>query len=517
MLRVTSESKLLPMPVAFGSADLNQDGHPDLFYHGGFDANPIHKTPLLALQNDGAGNFSDASDSLIDGGLYYKVYPSGRETIIADLNNDGYEDVFIGQSGQHMDVEGSEANCLLLSNGKSGKLYPSESTIMSPPCTLDAPAFSGQKPCSSDFEGNIYYPDNSAPLVPIDIRSNNHGSTAGDIDNDGDMDIFVGSFMPGPHDTPVQPYFLLNDGNGNFTANWQMVPDKAFHTETYMNESLQHLDESYVIWKLEDLDGDGFLDLLMFGGCSDLAEHHPSDQFDVEQVYWDASVHDLVAWGTDSGIGESYTILDKDPLFSGINSTVITTDIDMDGDIDIIATKQYNDAGQYLQVFVNNGDRTFTDVTQQSIPQDREIAKTLSLCSGEMREIDFNGDQCSDFYQQSFGLDNDFSEKPHLMWLNNCKGYFTPIERRFVGKIGLMIPLDADGDGDIDFVSQTGGVDSNGNDFLEHTLLRRTKDINIDKYIDTDRDGLRDQDDIDDDNDGVNDSEDAFPKDQYRQ
>ena len=37
----------------------------------------------------------------------------------------------------------------------------------------------------------------------------------------------------------------------------------------------------------------------------------------------------------------------------------------------------------------------------------------------------------------------------------------------------------------------------------------------MDKYIDTDRDGLRDIDDIDDDNDGVNDSEDAFPKDKY--
>ncbi len=41
-----------------------------------------------------------------------------------DLNQDGYEDVFIGQSGQHMDVEGSEANTLLLSHGNSGKLYP---------------------------------------------------------------------------------------------------------------------------------------------------------------------------------------------------------------------------------------------------------------------------------------------------------------------------------------------------------------------------------------------------------
>jgi len=77
-----------------------------------------------------------------------------------------------------------------------------------------------------------------------------------------------------------------------------------------------------------------------------------------------------------------------------------------------------------------------------------------------------------------------------------------------------MIPLDADGDGDIDFVSQT-GRHIDGYNCLEHTLLRRTGDINMDKYIDTDRDGIRDVDDIDDDNDGVNDSEDAFPKDKY--
>jgi len=36
-----------------------------------------------------------------------------------------------------------------------------------------------------------------------------------------------------------------------------------------------------------------------------------------------------------------------------------------------------------------------------------------------------------------------------MMWLNNCKGYFTPIERRFLGKMGLIIPLDADSDGAI--------------------------------------------------------------------
>ena len=189
----------------------------------------------------------------------------------------------------------------------------------------------------------------------------------------------------------------------------------------------------------------------------------------------------------------------------------------MDSDVDIIVTRQAAASGQYLHVYRNNGDRTFTDISQQSIPQDRDVAQTYVLYSGEMREIDFNGDQCPDFYQQSSSLTNSSpSDQPYIMWLNNCKGYFTPIERRFVGKMGVMIPLDADGDGDIDFVSQTNANGLSCNDFcLEHTLLKRTRDINMDKYIDTDRDGLRDVDDIDDDNDGVNDSEDAFPKDQY--
>ena len=36
---------------------------------------------------------ADSSDTLIDGGLYYKKYPCGRETIVADLNDDDNDGV----------------------------------------------------------------------------------------------------------------------------------------------------------------------------------------------------------------------------------------------------------------------------------------------------------------------------------------------------------------------------------------------------------------------------------------
>jgi len=46
MFRVTNENKLLPVPSVFGSADTNQDGKLDLFYHGPFDVYRVGKKQL---------------------------------------------------------------------------------------------------------------------------------------------------------------------------------------------------------------------------------------------------------------------------------------------------------------------------------------------------------------------------------------------------------------------------------------------------------------------------------------
>ena len=192
------EYSLSALHHIFGVADMNQDGLDDLFYHGSHTVfTPETDTALLILENLGEGVFRDASGDLVDGGLYRKVYPSGRKTIVADFNGDGFDDIFMGQSGEHGDYVGSEINGLLLSEGSQGKLFPREQTnLLSPPCTLTTPAFDGQKPCESDFAGTLYYPDPGKELVPVNINANHHGTTAADVDGDGDIDIFSGPFQP---------------------------------------------------------------------------------------------------------------------------------------------------------------------------------------------------------------------------------------------------------------------------------------------------------------------------------
>jgi len=70
--------------------------------------------------------------------------------------------------------------------------------------------------------------------------------------------------------------------------------------------------------------------VMLGGGLPGLAEHIPSDPFDVEQDYWDASAYDLVAWGVDGGFSESYTIiLHKDPIFVNLLRTILTVDIEL--------------------------------------------------------------------------------------------------------------------------------------------------------------------------------------------
>ena len=131
---------------------------------------------------------------------------------IADFNRDGYKDVFIGDAGYDAGTFGGGQNKLLF--GTVGGGFSDKSTNI---------------PTTKGFT---------------------HSTAIADIDNDGDVDIYVGNLAWTP--TMAKPYFLVNDGRGIFTRR-----DDLFASG---------LDASkYSAAEFADLDADGVSELVLGG------------------------------------------------------------------------------------------------------------------------------------------------------------------------------------------------------------------------------------------------------------
>lgn len=502
-IKVYDSEKPIPTAAVWGSADFDQDGTNEVFIHGGNDDYLGQPIPMLVLQVDENNQLVDKSAELIDGGLYYRYFGSGRKTVVADFNNDGYNDIFAPASSGHFGVIIPEPSILLMSDGASGRLFPADDRIKSPPCTLSAPAYEGQKPCQTSDAAGLWYPDESAELVDMEIRSYGHGADVADIDGDGDLDLLVITVFGAERDElPVSSYFLINDGNGNFTANWQLVPHKAatYYTEWFEEGELPGMvpgefypkDEYYSFGVLRDFDVDGHLDMALLRIYSFAATLRPPDgPFDVETENAWQSVYELIAWGSAEGFSEEYTILESVGLpsdaYRGTNTEPLPMDIDGDGDIDLIINRDGNAGGvypgSYLQIFRNEGDRIFVDATAELLPQ--EMADiSVRPWSVSLTEHDLNQDGCPDFIaMQDFSADNLNGLPPFRIWLNDCNGGFRPIRDSLFGKVGLMIPLDLDNDGGLDFVSINSGIDDSGK-FKEATILKQVAPIDVRHFTD---------------------------------
>lgn len=90
--------------------------------------------------------------------------------------------------------------------------------------------------------------------VPSPANGFSHSTASGDVDGDGDIDIVV---MTNGNQNNAQPYFLLNDGDGNFTTDRTRLPE-AVATQ---NDDSSPYRQQWV--ELADVNGDGLLDLLV--------------------------------------------------------------------------------------------------------------------------------------------------------------------------------------------------------------------------------------------------------------
>ena len=164
---------------------------------------------LDILLNDGNGSLVLATSSVFSGTVPAVQHP--RKIVIADFNGDGVADIFVADHGYDADPYPGYQNTLVLSV-PGGRLVDATANL----------------PQQSDFA---------------------HSATAGDIDGDGDNDLYVGILLD------IDPQILINNGSGEFTV-----------AEGRLHESLDWTHNAYTASEFVDVNNDGFPDLVLADG-----------------------------------------------------------------------------------------------------------------------------------------------------------------------------------------------------------------------------------------------------------
>ncbi|MBD3616900.1 MAG: VCBS repeat-containing protein [Gracilimonas sp.] len=378
--------------------DFDGDGDEDIMvfsYNVPWDNTGNKDGEVLFWENDGTGQFSDATAVVLEPDFIKAEHTADVET--AEFNGDGILDIFIPQSGYDQDPFPGAPNRLFLSNG--------DGTI-----TEEAPT----------------------NLSPHETTGYTHSSASGDVDCDGDIDIYEGDLFNGEG-----PHLQINNGSGSFVAEDDRLPPKIASSE------LAYTDSEFL-----DVDRDGDLDLMLgeIGGSGDVLLIN--DGFG----YFSRSPAKTLP--------EPYFTVDN------VSVRLRAGDLNLDGwpDLLVSQTPEYND--KRLALWLNNGDGTFTDDTADRLPQPWES------WTAQLNIVDLNKDGWPDLLIDRYMLINqggtffDATGSVEGLYLNE------PEKRDY--STYLTFPIDADGDNSQDILIVRGWYLFEEGEVTPAVILRNT-------------------------------------------
>ena len=399
-------------PVKGATGDFNGDGFQDLVVNWAAFPHQVDRvTPIefAVLLNDGQGNLGTPNANIV--GPINDIYMRYRPTV-ADLNGDGVDDiVFAGSSLISWNTDGSDASreapiSLILSQ-PGGRL-------------IDA---------SANIEGQEQR--GKSP----DAYSFGHEISAGDVDGDGDADLFSGRIL------------LLNDAEGNFSNVHELLPPEAKSYEWVLISSA-----------FADVDKDGVDELIL--------------------AYAEGPTYLLKADWSGTAVDWQVIELPRGPFGEKSSPNSMTTaDVKHDGNLDIIIGQTRTDPfylGRAIQILINDGTGHFVDETHSRI--DNAGRAHTSWGEGEVHIVDVDLDGDLDLYDSASTSGNYLPDGQSYgpgtaIALNDGFGRFAWVDEsvllqlqpsQLIGPydwswaenrpIGVTFPIDLDGKNGIDYV-----------------------------------------------------------------
>ena len=441
----TAASQTPPSGARFAAAgDLDGDGDADLV----FGLN----TGTALWFNDGQGAFTAAASGV-------PAFAANGGVALGDVDGDGDLDLVLGNFYSIVN------NQVWLNDGHGA---------FSAGPALEADITRGVTLADLDRDGDLDIAtangDSAAPTPlnriwlgdgqgnfrePVQTLADNSYFDAADIDGDGDLDLVSGgsvwrndgqvftriqtlsasstnaSVTLGDLDGDGDPDLVRSVGSGVGAAEVWFNNNGVFVKDTSQNLAATSSTSPGVV-RLFDADGDGDLDLALFTGASDAGGNSTLNM-------------DLVLYKNDgSGRFSQHALLD----YAAADATArdfTPTDLDGDGDLDLV----YTDGGTTSQIYmaINDGQGNMTLSIQNAFWTDAnnvlQVMQTLAVA-------DFDGDGDPDLAIGYSGTTGGVR-----IWLNDGSGAFSDSGQTLLsgGNVLSLAAADLDGDGDADLVT----------------------------------------------------------------